>query len=395
MDKNAFDLYKNNARTNVNSRLHETPIINYGYVIEVIDRQTVVVVAAVQSSLTVDVFTVSLLSTSSDELEVNVYPKLGDPVLLLFLQRHNPAMFSGETINDPDAVGYNKFSGVGMLKSTLKNAAKTIMNLYEDNGTSVAEVNSKAEIKGTFHNLMAILFCRAIEDSDDEQLISMCFGQGRPFFQRFLSKVEREHGFWTDSEKELMELDASVTERYSIYSPITKDIQGAQALNVGLGKDKNGNPIETDAPITETIHGKAPVERVIRSPQSIIIGTGNDETGDAEEQRDASVNIEIGEKADITLTSKSGATAQFKKMLDLLFEDAMKLVSKKAVTLKSDSSELLEIGNQIATLGALVSEFLGIVINLDTVGSPANHTTGPMAKPKLIALKAKWEQVFK
>ncbi len=55
---------------------------------------------------------------------------------------------------------------------------------------------------------------------------------------------------------------------------------------------------------------------------------------------------------------------------------------------------LLEIGNSIATLGAMNSEFIDIVSNLDTVGSPANHSTGPISKPKLIALKQKWDKVF-
>jgi hypothetical protein len=429
MDKSAFQLFKNINRTNTNAWLHNTPIVDFGRVIKVVDMQTVIVETIIQSSLSKESYTVTLLNLSSALLEVSDEPRLGDTVLLLFLRKHHPLMFMSELINDQNACGYNKFSGVGILMSAAKKAAHTIISFYDDDGKPVTDMTSDAEIYGTFNNLMTVEFCRAVFDSEDEQIINFVFGTGRPLVEKHLARTEREHGFWKDPENVLIEMDASVTEKYSKYAPVTKDIQGAQTTDVGLGTDKDDAPVETDAPVLETIHGKAPVTRDIRSPQTITVGIGNAETEDAEEERDAPikeiygskapitkdirgpqtykvgigkdsdteapVDITLGEKADVTMTSKSGLTATFKKVFDLLVEDMMKLVSKKAVTLKSDSSELLEIGNTIATLGAMVDELLQDLIAMKTVGSPGQHVVSPDDIAKFTQLKTKWGQVFK
>jgi hypothetical protein len=429
MDKSAFQLSKNTNRTNTNAWLHNVPLIDFGRVIKVIDIQTVVVEAVIQASLSKETYTVTLLNLSSNLLEISDEPKPGDTVLLLFLRKHHPLMFMGGTIDDPNAAGYNEFSGVGILMSTAKKAAHTVISCYDDDGKPVTDIISDAEIYGTFYNLMTIEFCRAVFDSEDEQVINMVFGAGRPLVEKHLARIEREYGFWKDPENELVELDASVTERYSNYAPITKDIQGAQTTGVGLGTDKDDNPVETEALITEIIHGKSPVTRNIRSPQTVTVGIGNAESEDEEEERDAPVSetygskspitkdirgpqtykigigkdgdtdapvdITLGEKADVTMTSKSGLTAKFKKILDLLFEDAIKLVSNKAITLKSESSELLEIGNTIATLGAMVDELLQDIIAMKTVGSPGQHVVSPDDIATFTQLKTKWGQVFK
>jgi hypothetical protein len=469
MDKSAFQLLKNTDRTNTNTWLHNVPIVDFGRVIKVIDIQTVIVEAIVRTSLSKEVYTVTLLNFSSNLLEIAAEPKFGDAVLLLFLRKHHPLMFMRETIEDPDAAGYNKFSGVGMLLSTAKKAAHTIISCYDDDGKPVTDMVSDAEIYGTFHNVMTIEFCRAVFDSEDEKAINIVFGAGRPLVEKHLARIEREHGFWKDPDNELVEMDASVTERYSKYAPLSKDIQGAQTTIVGLGTDKDDKPVETDAPITETVHGKAPVTRDIRAPQTTVIGIGNDEaeeaaqereapitetvhgkspinrdirapqttivgignaeSGDEAEERDAPVHetygskspitkdirgpqaytigigtdgdteapvsIEMGSNADAALTSKSGLTAKFKKAFDLLVEDVMKLVSHKAVTLKSDSSELLEIGNMIATLGELGDTLLETIIAMKTVGSPGQHVVSPDDIAKFTQLKIKWGQVFK
>jgi hypothetical protein len=429
MDKSAFQLFKNTNRTNTNAWLHNIPIIDFGRVIKVMDMQTVIVETIIQLSSSKESYTVTLLNLSSALLEVSDEPKLGDTVLLLFLRKHHPLIFMSETINDQNAYGYNKFSGVGILMSAVKKTAHTVVSCYDDNGKPVTDITSDAEIYGTFNNLMTIEFCRAVFDSEDEQAINLVFGTGRPLVEKHLARIEREHGFWKDPENELIEMDASVTEKYSKYAPVTKDIQGAQAFRVGLGTDKDDAPVETDAPIFEIIHGKAPVTRDIRSPQTTTVGIGNAETEDAEEERDASINetygskapitkdirgpqtykvgigkdgdteapvdVTLGEKADVTLTSKSGLTVKFKEAFDLSVEDVIKLVSKKAVTLKSESGELLEVGNTIATLGAMVDELLQDLISMKTTGSPGQHTVSSDDIAKFTQLKTKWGQVFK
>jgi hypothetical protein len=429
MDKSAFQLLKNNGRTNANARLHNIPIIDFGRVVKVIDIQTVIAEAIIQTSLSKETYTVTLLNLSSNLLEISDEPKLGDTVLLLFLRKHHPLMFMAETVNDQNATGYNEFSGTGILMSAAKKAAHTVVSCYDDDGKPVTDITSDAEIYGTFSNLMTVEFCRAVFDSEDEQIIRLVFGTGRPLVEKHLARTEREHGFWKDPENELIEMDASVTERYSQYAPITKDVQGAQTTDTGLGTDKDDNPVETNAPVAETIHGKSPVTRNIRSPQTVTVGIGNAESGDDEEERDAPVSetygskspiakdirgpqtykigigkdgdtdapidIELGSKADIALTSESGLTAYFKKTLDLLFEDAVTLVSNKAIALKSESSELLEIGNTVATLGAMVDKLLQDIIAMKTVGSPGQHAVSPDDIAKFTQLKTQWGQVFK
>jgi hypothetical protein len=347
MDKSAFQLFKNTNRTNTNAWLHNVPLIDFGRVIKVIDAQTVVAEAIVQTSLSRETYTVTLLNLSSALLEVSDEPRLGDTVLLLFLRKRHPLMFIKEYINDPNAAGYNKFSGVGVLMSIAKKAAHTIISCYDDDGKPATDITSDAELYGTFHNLATIEFCRAVFDSEDERLISIIFGAGRPLVEKHLARVKREYGFWKDPENELIAMDASVTERYSKYAPITQDIQGEQTIKVGLGTDKDGNPVETEAPITETIHGKSPITRDIRSPQTVTVGIGNAESEDEEEERDAPVsetygskspltkdirgsqtykvgigpdgdtdapvNISMGSKADLDVTSKSGKTTRYDK----------------------------------------------------------------------------------
>ena len=358
MDFSAWELLKYSKESNEHTAFLETPLINFGRIIKVIDIQTVIVESIVQVSLSKEIYTVTLLNSSSALLEVNVYPKKGDKVLLLFTQRFDPKMFMKDSVKNPNAHGYDRFTGVGMLVNVAKGLAKTLVNFFESDGKPKAEIKTSAGISGVFNSNVALTFCRAVFSSKDEEMINAIFGEGRPFSSQFLDKYTSLHGFWRDNENELIELIAPVFEAYSIYSPITRNIQGTQTTDIGLGKDKDDEPIETkadikevihgkaptirdirspqtitvglgndesknvveerEASITETIHGKSPINRDIRSPQTIIIGIGNDESGDATEQRTAPVHYIIGEDADITIESKSRLTGKFQK--EILFK---------------------------------------------------------------------------
>jgi len=318
MSQSWFELLKHTDQSNILKQILDTPIVNYGRIIEVIDTRTVIVEGIVQSSLSKNVYTITLLNFSSALLEISVEPKLGDKVLILFVQQYDPRMFIKDEVVNANATGYNRYSGVGILMSTVKGAARTLVRFYKAQEESILAIESSSKINGAFTKEVALRFERL--DIEDELLISLVFGQGRSLATQFHSKLVEEHGFWKDSEDELIELDAAVKKRYSIYAPITRDIQGTQTTDVGLGEDKDGKPVETEADITETIHGKAPVKKIIRSPQHIIIGKGNAETEDEDEQRDASLHIELGEKADITLESLAGIVAKIAKDVKVLIE---------------------------------------------------------------------------
>jgi hypothetical protein len=384
MSQSWFDLLKHTPNSNILQQILDTPIVNYGRVIKVIDAQTVIVKGIVKSSLSENVYTVTLLGLSSALMEISVEPKIGDKVLLLFLQQFDPRMFVEDSVINPNARGYNRFSGVGILMSTVKRAAKISMRVFEAQDETILDIESAAKIYGTFTREVALRFERLDITSEDVALINILFAQGRPFSAQFLSKHIEEHGFWKDSENELVELDAAVKKRYSKYSPITRDIQGTQVTDVGLGRDKDDKPIETEAPSTEIIHGKAPVTKIIRSPQNIIIGIGNAETEDEQEQRDAPLNIELGEKADITLLSRSGRKEEFDKEVSLK--------SKENITL--ETGEKVEVKNATESLGAILSDFIQAVHDIITIGSPTTQTLNPATKTALQNLKTRAEALM-
>ena len=164
-------------------------------------------------------------------------------------------------------------------------------------------------------------------------------------------------------------------------------------LGTDPGGDPEGQPVETDAPIVEVVHGKAPIYKDIRSPQTYRIGIGNAESGDDAEQRDAPVNVELGENAPITLTSASGATLHFdkpvsidgKKTYDLHFDGKVTIVSGAQVTISAGAK--IYIGNSSVDLYSLFIELVNQIEELVTFGHPGIHTVTEASKLSLEQFK--------
>lgn len=93
--------------------------------------------------------------------------------------------------------------------------------------------------------------------------------------------------------------------------------------------------------------------------------------------KDNGVNIETDKK--ITLKDKEGHTYE----------------TEGDISLKSSKKGTLELGNSVATLGAMINDLLDDLAGLKTVGSPASHSASPDFIAQIQALKAKWGQVFK
>jgi hypothetical protein len=72
----------------------------------------------------------------------------------------------------------------------------------------------------------------------------------------------------------------------------------------------------------------------------------------------------------------------------------VKIDADGTVTVKSTKKEKLEFGNAIATMGAMISDFLQAAISFSSVGSPGAHTA-PDFSATAGQIKAKWDQVFK
>ena len=72
----------------------------------------------------------------------------------------------------------------------------------------------------------------------------------------------------------------------------------------------------------------------------------------------------------------------------------VEIVNDEGISIKSLKTELLEIGNSIATLGEMISDHLQAGVDFKSSGSPANHTA-PDFTLKCAEIKAKWDKVFK
>lgn len=112
---------------------------------------------------------------------------------------------------------------------------------------------------------------------------------------------------------------------------------------------------------------------------------------------------------DITLFTNNKFSLTSKKDMNLKTTGKMEFESDGDITLKTngkwnfsikDSVSIksatgkVELGNQIATLGQMISDMIDYISNINTVGSPANHKLSPDSIANFTILKQKWNQVF-
>jgi hypothetical protein len=410
----AWELLKNTNQTNNESWLNETPLLSYGVVTRVLDNQTVEVEAVVQATYAKEAYTVSLLSLSSPLFELAIQPQVDDLVLLLFLQRAHPDMFDKpaergdeKTVYDPTATGYNRFSGVGILARTMKAASAVSFSMSESENGPEAYARVSADVNAVFTRPMSVLFDNPPLENDNppDAPAQFIYGKHAPYTEEHWSKTRREYGRRELPDKTLDDtVDAPVEEEFSPYAPIRKNIQGRQDYVVGIGTDPDGDPeghsVETDAPINITTHGKAPVSADIRGSQTIKIGIGNDESENLTEDREAPVSIALGEKAPITLNSKSGLTLQFNKAILLKSGEGytldvtglVKIQSTGKIELTTTGIIPLKIGNTLGTLGGFIVELLSALATVKV--DPLTHTGAEWAASQIAPLALKWPGVF-
>lgn len=97
----------------------------------------------------------------------------------------------------------------------------------------------------------------------------------------------------------------------------------------------------------------------------------------------------------ITVDKSAGVNIETDKKITLKDKEGFTYETEGDVSLKSSKTGKLEVGNSVATLGAMVTDLLGYLASLKTVGSPASHTASPDFIAQIQALKTKWGQVFK
>ena len=123
---------------------------------------------------------------------------------------------------------------------------------------------------------------------------------------------------------------------------------------------------------------------------------------------DPTISIEVDQETDgdekatitvhgmvITATKDDGLNITTDKKITLKDKEGFTYETEGEISIKSSKQGTVEVGNSVATLGALIDDLLGYLAQLKTVGSPASHTAAPDFIANIQALKTKWGQVFK
>lgn len=97
----------------------------------------------------------------------------------------------------------------------------------------------------------------------------------------------------------------------------------------------------------------------------------------------------------IKVTKDDGVDIVTDKKITLKDKKGFNYETESDISLKSSKQGTVEVGNSIATLGAMINDLLGYLEQLKTVGSPASHTAAPDFIANIQVLKTKWGQVFK
>ena len=208
------------------------------------------------------------------------------------------------------------------------------------------------------------------------------------------ARHEAIHGDFKKKDKndKAERLDNSGWKFESDYKTGTKRIQNkAEEPTITLEVDQED---EGDEKVNVTIHG---TKITVTKDDGITIETDkkftiSDEGGFA-----------YSTKEDFTLQADGGVSIQSGKDAAVKTDGALNMSAQKDaevkaggnVSIKSEKTGTVEVGNSIATLGAMVTDLLGYLAGLKTVGSPASHTASPDFIAQIQALKAKWGQVFK
>jgi hypothetical protein len=96
----------------------------------------------------------------------------------------------------------------------------------------------------------------------------------------------------------------------------------------------------------------------------------------------------------LTVDGETGASIETDKNLKATVKGTAEIKAEGALAYKSIKTEMLEIGNSIATLGEMISDLLQACISFKSTGSPETHTA-PEFSAAAGSIKAKWDQVFK
>jgi hypothetical protein len=179
------------------------------------------------------------------------------------------------------------------------------------------------------------------------------------------------HGEFKEDSKDAQYIDKEIVNSGWTYIEDkrtgTKTIQNKpedETIKIEVDQEEEGKE-----KVTVTIHGS--IFKV--DPETgIDIETDKDMTGKVKG------NVDISTESDLAATVKGKA--------DITADGDLSFTSK--------GKGVIDIGNAVATLGAMISDLLQALISFKSVGSPAAHTS-PDLTAAATQIKAKWDQVFK
>jgi hypothetical protein len=99
-------------------------------------------------------------------------------------------------------------------------------------------------------------------------------------------------------------------------------------------------------------------------------------------------------EGDVDLTVKGKMTAAVTKDVKVTTDGNADVEAKGDLSYKSSASGMLEIGNSIASLGAMIGDLLQACISFKSEGSATTHTA-PEFSAAATQIKEKWTNVFK
>lgn len=372
MDKyGAFDFIKHKTMSNITQWFKQMDIVSYGVVTKILSDGIVEVERVVRDGLAKKILRVPVLTTNSTLFEGGAAPSEGDLVLLLFLDRYNRNMFDAPkprhdankndwSINDPNAIGYNQFSGIAILLGPARGFAETVVKHYMQADVPNMSVRSRAKIQASFAREISVIFDAMPEGSTlADKVISLIFGTHSPVELDYRAPVTRLHGFSVKHDKTLEAVDATVTETYSPNAPIIKNIQAPITAKIGKGYNTAGDPT-----------------------------SGDKDVG-------ANITITLGTKADITINSKSNCSVTFDKAVVTMNKDGTITAQNDngSIILNSDGTSTLKTASN--SLKTLMDDLLDTIVGMSTFGPPPLHTVLPADIAKFQALKAKFDLLLK
>lgn len=183
-------------------------------------------------------------------------------------------------------------------------------------------------------------------------------------------------------------LCSGFTRQEAVHADFKK--RGEDAANTHEKVDNSGWHVTSDYRTgTKKMHNK------VKEP---TISVEVDQESDGDERVTVTIHgtvIKVTKDDGVDIVTDKKITLKDKEGFNYETEGDTSISAKGSVMVKSKASGTLEFGNSVATLGALIDDLLGYLVQLKTVGSPASHTAAPDFIANIQVLKTKWGQVFK